>query len=137
MKNIYVGNLPFDATATELEEAFGQYGAVAQCQVANDRETGRSRGFGFVEMSNGGEAAIAALNGASFGGRTADGQRGQAPRGPAPQRRLPAPAVRRKPHRESPARPAARSTAAGLFSSRLCRRRSARPPATRSRPWTG
>ncbi len=69
-KNIYVGNLPFDATADDLREAFGQYGAVSTAQVVSDRETGRSRGFGFVEMSDGGDEAIAALNGAQFKGRS-------------------------------------------------------------------
>src|SRR4051795_13564619 len=68
-KNIYVGNLSFEATASDLETAFGQHGTVQKAQVVNDRETGRSRGFGFVEMSDGGDAAIAALNGAQQGGR--------------------------------------------------------------------
>src|SRR4051812_2783568 len=69
-KNIYVGNLSFEATASDLETAFGQHGTVQKAQVVNDRETGRSRGFGFVEMSDGGDAAIAALNGSQMGGRT-------------------------------------------------------------------
>src|SRR5205809_320727 len=69
-KNIYVGNLSFEATAAELEAAFGQHGTVQRAQVVTDRETGRSRGFGFVEMSDGAEAAIAALNGTQLGGRT-------------------------------------------------------------------
>ena len=69
-KNIYVGNLSFEATAADLEAAFGQHGTVARAQVVTDRETGRSRGFGFVEMSDGGDAAIQALNGAQLGGRT-------------------------------------------------------------------
>ena len=68
-KNIYVGNLSFEATAADLEAAFGQHGTVQKAQVVNDRETGRSRGFGFVEMSDGGDAAITALNGAQMGGR--------------------------------------------------------------------
>jgi RNA recognition motif-containing protein len=70
MKNLYVGNLPFSATADDLREAFSQYGTVTSAQVVSDRETGRSRGFGFVEMSEGGDEAIAALNGAEYGGRT-------------------------------------------------------------------
>jgi RNA recognition motif-containing protein len=69
-KNIYVGNLPFEATAGDLEAAFGRHGTVQKAQVVTDRETGRSRGFGFVEMGEGGEAAIQALNGAQMGGRT-------------------------------------------------------------------
>jgi RNA recognition motif-containing protein len=69
-KNIYVGNLAFDATGSDLETAFAQHGTVRRAQVVSDRDTGRSRGFGFVEMSDGGDAAIAALNGSELGGRT-------------------------------------------------------------------
>jgi RNA recognition motif-containing protein len=69
-KNIYVGNLSFEATASDLEALFGQHGTVQKAQVVSDRETGRSRGFGFVEMSDGGDAAIAALNGTQLQGRT-------------------------------------------------------------------
>jgi len=70
-KNIYVGNLPFEATADDLREAFGQFGTVTRAQVVEDRETGRSRGFGFVEMASNVEAqkAIAALNGRDVQGR--------------------------------------------------------------------
>src|SRR5688572_14857277 len=68
-KNLYVGNLPFNTTADDLREAFGQYGSVTSAQVVSDRETGRSRGFGFVEMTDGGDEAVAALNGTDFGGR--------------------------------------------------------------------
>ena len=68
-KNLYVGNLPFGTTADDLREAFGQYGPVTRAQVVSDRETGRSRGFGFVEMSEGGEEAIASLNGKDLQGR--------------------------------------------------------------------
>ena len=68
-KNIFVGNLPFSTTSDELREMFAEYGNVTRAQVATDRETGRSRGFGFVEMSEGGDAAITALNGAELGGR--------------------------------------------------------------------
>jgi RNA recognition motif-containing protein len=68
-KNLYVGNLPFNTTADDLREAFSQHGTVASAAVISDRETGRSRGFGFVEMSDGGEAAIAALDGQDFQGR--------------------------------------------------------------------
>ena len=68
-KNLYVGNLSFSCTADDLRELFGQHGTVSSAQVVSDRETGRSRGFGFVEMSDGGEAAISALNGSDFMGR--------------------------------------------------------------------
>jgi RNA recognition motif-containing protein len=70
MKNIYVGNLTFDTTPDELRELFAQHGRVAKAQIASDRETGRSRGFGFVEMEEGGDEAIAALNGKEFKGRS-------------------------------------------------------------------
>ena len=70
MKNIYVGNLSFDTTSDNLKEIFSEYGPVERAQVATDRDTGRSRGFGFVEMRAGGEEAIAALNGAEYQGRT-------------------------------------------------------------------
>jgi cold-inducible RNA-binding protein len=68
-KNLYVGNLPFGTTSEELEQLFGQHGTVTRAQVMTDRETGRSRGFGFVEMSDGADAAIQALNGNQFQGR--------------------------------------------------------------------
>src|SRR5216110_3107789 len=68
-KNLFVGNLSFDVTADDLLEAFGQHGKVTRAQIVSDRETGRSRGFGFVEMADGGDEAIAALNGAQFQGR--------------------------------------------------------------------
>src|SRR5262245_41793922 len=69
-KNLYVGNLPFSTTAADLESLFAQYGTVTRAQVMSDRETGRSRGFGFVEMSEGAEAAIQALHNQDFNGRT-------------------------------------------------------------------
>jgi RNA recognition motif-containing protein len=69
-KNIYVGNLPFETTSDDLLSWFGEHGTVTRAQVATDRETGRSRGFGFVEMSQGGDEAIAALNGAQVEGRS-------------------------------------------------------------------
>jgi RNA recognition motif-containing protein len=69
-KNIYVGNLPFQTTADDLRDAFAEFGNVTRAQVVTDRETGRSRGFGFVEMADGGDEAINALNGALFQGRT-------------------------------------------------------------------
>jgi RNA recognition motif-containing protein len=69
-KKLYVGNLAFATTNEDLTEAFSQYGTVTSAQVMMDRETGRSRGFGFVEMASGGDEAIAAMNGAQFMGRT-------------------------------------------------------------------
>jgi RNA recognition motif-containing protein len=71
-KRIYVGNLSFETTDGALEELFAQYGAVQSAQVLMDRDTGRSKGFGFVEMKSDQEAleAIAGLNGAQFGGRS-------------------------------------------------------------------
>jgi RNA recognition motif-containing protein len=70
-KNIYVGNLVWDATSDDLLNLFQDHGKVTRAQVITDRETGRSRGFGFVEMENDAEAqnAINALNGADFNGR--------------------------------------------------------------------
>ena len=69
--NIYVGNLPFSTTSSDLEELFSQYGAVDSAAVINDRDTGRSRGFGFVEMEGAaGKTAIEELDGSDFGGRT-------------------------------------------------------------------
>jgi len=69
--NIYVGNLSFDTGDSELQELFSAHGEVGRASVITDRETGRSRGFGFVEMSDdaAGRAAIEALNGKDFGGR--------------------------------------------------------------------
>ncbi len=68
-KNIYVGNLSFQTTADDLIEVFGVHGSVTRAQIINDRDTGRSRGFGFVEMAEGGDEAIAALNGTDYQGR--------------------------------------------------------------------
>ena len=69
-KKLYVGNIAFQTTNDDLVTAFSQYGTVTSAEVITDRETGRSRGFAFVEMSDGAEEAIAALNGAQLGGRT-------------------------------------------------------------------
>jgi RNA recognition motif-containing protein len=69
VKNLYVGNLPFSTTDADLQQAFSQYGTVTKAQVITDRDTGRSRGFGFVEMSSGAEEAVQAMNGAEFQGR--------------------------------------------------------------------
>ena len=68
---LYVGNLPFQTTDDDLRDLFTEHGDVTTASVVTDRETGRSRGFGFVEMSSDseGEAAINALNGSPFGGR--------------------------------------------------------------------
>ena len=68
---LYVGNLSFQTSSQDLEELFGGIGAVESASVVEDRETGRSRGFGFVEMANqeDGEKAIAELNGTEQGGR--------------------------------------------------------------------
>jgi len=67
---IYVGNLPYQATEDEIRELFGEHGAVESVSLITDRETGRPRGFGFVEMADGGEEAISVLHGKDFGGRT-------------------------------------------------------------------
>ena len=70
-KKLYVGNLSYSTDSSELEQLFGQHGQVLSAQIINDRDTGRSKGFGFVEMANDdeAEAAIAALNGQEHGGR--------------------------------------------------------------------
>ena len=72
MKNIFVGNLDFNTSEEELRQLFEAHGQVDRVSILTDRDTGRSRGFGFVEMasSEDGEKAIAALNGAQIGGRT-------------------------------------------------------------------
>jgi RNA recognition motif-containing protein len=69
--NLFVGNLTFNTTAADLETLFGQHGDVTKAQVINDRDTGRSRGFGFVEMESqeGANTAISALNGTDLDGR--------------------------------------------------------------------
>jgi RNA recognition motif-containing protein len=71
MKNLYVGNLPHSTTEADLRGVFEPHGAVEKVTLVTDRDTGRSRGFGFVEMADASEAdkAIAALNGTDFGGR--------------------------------------------------------------------
>jgi cold-inducible RNA-binding protein len=67
-QKLYVGNLPFTATEEQLRDLFGQHGTVQSAQIIMDRETGRPRGFGFVEMDNA-DAAITALDKKPFGGR--------------------------------------------------------------------
>jgi RNA recognition motif-containing protein len=69
---LYVGNLPYSVRDNDLEQSFGQYGAVTSAKVMMERDTGRSKGFGFVEMGSDAEAqaAIAGMNGQSLGGRS-------------------------------------------------------------------
>jgi len=70
VKKIYVGNLSWSATEPELQDLFASYGAVQSVAIITDRETGRSRGFGFVELDDGdADRAISELNGRDFGGR--------------------------------------------------------------------
>jgi cold-inducible RNA-binding protein len=71
MKNIFVGNLPYSATEDDLRDLFGPFGEVGQVRIMTDRDTGKARGFAFVEMvqDEDSEKAIAALNGKDFGGR--------------------------------------------------------------------
>ena len=70
-KKLYVGNLSYDVSSSDLEQLFSQHGTVQSAEVINDRMTGRSKGFGFVEMGSDDEAqaAIGALNGQTHGGR--------------------------------------------------------------------
>ncbi len=70
-KKLYVGNLAYSVDSSELEQMFGAHGTVVSAQIINDRDTGRSKGFGFVEMASDAEAdaAIAALNGQESNGR--------------------------------------------------------------------
>jgi len=72
VKNIFVGNLNFNTSEEDLRQLFEPYGQVDRVSIMTDRDTGRSRGFGFVEMASAeeGEKAIAALNGQEIGGRT-------------------------------------------------------------------
>jgi cold-inducible RNA-binding protein len=71
LKNIFVGNLDFNTSEDDLRQLFAAYGQVDRVSIMTDRDTGRSRGFGFVEMTNAeeGEKAIAAINGTQVGGR--------------------------------------------------------------------
>lgn len=68
-QRIYVGNLPYSATDGELRQMFGEYGNVESVHLVTDRDTGRPRGFGFVEMQDGASDAIRALDQAEMGGR--------------------------------------------------------------------
>jgi len=85
MKKLYVGNLPFSMSESELHELFSQHGDVASANLVMDRDTGRPRGFGFVEFSDPSQAdaAIEALNGTEIGGRslTVNEARPREPRG--------------------------------------------------------
>jgi RNA recognition motif-containing protein len=83
VKRIYVGNLPFSATDEEIRGLFGAHGTVDSVALITDRDTGRPRGFGFVEMSDGGDEAIEALNRTELGGRmlTVNEARPREPRG--------------------------------------------------------
>jgi RNA recognition motif-containing protein len=83
-KRLYVGNLPFNSTDESLQEIFAQAGSVQSAKIITDRDTGRSKGFGFVEMASDQEAAdaIQKFNGAEYGGRnmTVSEARPMAPR---------------------------------------------------------
>jgi RNA recognition motif-containing protein len=82
MKKLYVGNLSFETTEAEIKELFAQAGQVETVRIITDRDTGRSKGFGFVEMQDGGDKAIAQINGKDFNGRalTVNEARPMAPR---------------------------------------------------------
>ena len=87
---LYVGNLPYSVRDSDLEQAFGQFGAVTSAKVMMERDTGRSKGFGFVEMGSDAEAqaAISGMNGQPLGGRSVVVNEArpmeQRPRGPEP-----------------------------------------------------
>jgi len=83
MKTIYVGNINYQATEEDLKNVFSEYGEVNSVKIINDRETGRSKGFGFVEMESGAEKAIEELDGQEFQGRRlrVNEARPRAPRG--------------------------------------------------------
>ena len=85
-KSIYVGNLPWSATEEQVQSLFADYGPVVSVKLVSDRETGRARGFGFVEMEEpGASAAIEAVGNANFGGRTLRVNEAK-PRAPRPPR---------------------------------------------------
>jgi len=87
MKNIFVGNLPFRASEEEVRDLFTQYGTVHSVNLITDRETGRPRGFGFVEMDqDAADAAIRALDGTEFGGRSLQVNEARDKRGGGPRR---------------------------------------------------
>ena len=106
---IYVGNLPFDCDSTRLSELFAPHGEVISAQIVTDRDTGRSRGFGFVEMDDTqAKAAIDALEGKELGGRTLTVNEAR-PRVDGSRRRPPLVGSPLTPRRWSP-RPATRPT---------------------------
>jgi RNA recognition motif-containing protein len=84
-KRIYVGNLPYQATEDQLRELFAAYGTVDSVALVTDRETGRPRGFGFVEMADGADEAIEALDQHVIDGRSLKVSEAR-PRAPRPQR---------------------------------------------------
>lgn len=85
-KSIYVGNLPWSSTEEQVRDLFAEYGNVHSVKLVNDRETGRARGFGFVEMDDAAaETAIEALDNQNFGGRTLRVNEAK-PRAPRPPR---------------------------------------------------
>ncbi len=91
MKKLYVGNLPWRTTEDEIREYFASFGEVQSVAIITDRETGRSRGFGFVEMDDGGaDTAISQADGRDFGGRPlrvseAQARERRGPGGPGPR----------------------------------------------------
>ncbi len=85
-KSLYVGNLPWSATNEQVQSLFAEFGSVLSVKLVNDRETGRARGFGFVEMEEpGASAAVEALDNSAFGGRTLKVNEAK-PRAPRPTR---------------------------------------------------
>ena len=88
-KKLYVGNLPYSVDQSQLEQAFGAFGTVESAIVISDRDTGRSKGFGFVEFANDDEAqkAIDEMNGSSLGQRQITVNEAR-PRAPRPDRRF-------------------------------------------------
>ncbi len=85
-KSLYVGNLPWSATNEQVQSLFSEFGSVVSVKLVSDRETGRARGFGFVEMEEpGASAAVEALDNSSFGGRTLKVNEAK-PRAPRPAR---------------------------------------------------
>src|SRR6185295_13729641 len=83
-KKLYVGNLSYDVDSSALEQLFTPHGTVESAQIITDRDTGRSKGFGFVEMSSDGEAqaTISAMNGQEHGGRTVTGNEAKSKESP-------------------------------------------------------